>query len=359
MGQMRLLAEHLPKPADTSPLHFARNAKPGDEDAGLLAKEGLLDDEGMPAAQWRAAIENLVAPARQVVAAFGNTASITELHAFQGAASPQKLTGFTPRGESECTLAWPVEPMDLLALATTALGLEANTPDLGAGADLTPRALTAFAALVDAIRESEIEALLAREPNPEDGVDLASVTRAARAGALTTDTRWLSSVVRQMIPVEVEANRKTVEAGLGELVKLDWVAKNAKSGNHAFNPDMDIPRRTLSAPVAFAALSVADWIGNEPRHACVGGLRTIGALWAFEFRSGDTPLIRVGTVRETTFLLALQALLSAPVETPQPKVAEAPPKKDTGYGGGHKFCTQCGAELTPGAKFCMACGAQV
>ncbi len=351
-GQIGLMMPRLPALSEDSPLAGA-TAAPASGDRDVLMQAGLIDSGGALTGHWQAAFRALAAPRRRIAATIGTTDNLGVLHAFQGTDGP--LTGYTPRGGGEHMLAHPLEALDIVALFSSALGLEARTPDPGAGADLTLDAVLALAGLADAVRELEAEALLERTAVSDRGVDLARVLLALREGWLSGDMRWLVPVVRRMIPLEPEIAEGGVRAGLAELARVGWVEGPDDGGRYAFSPVFEPVRRSLCVPVSFGALSIVSGKGPEGVLIHFGAMRTLGALWAFEFAPGTPPLMRVGTTEELPVLLALNNQISQGLEAAS---GEAP-RTAAGDGATRRVCGQCGAPIVEGDRFCTACGGRI
>lgn len=351
-----------PARSDLSPLPNTVDADIVTAGRARLVEAGLLDPGGRVAANWRPAIDALTRPLRRVTFSVGGPNGVSTLRAFQGELSGTDFAVVAARGSVATTLAYPVDAADLALPLFEALGLEGETPDLGIGVDLTAAGFVALMGMVDALREAEAEAMLARDEAPVAGVSPAAIALALKTGWESADFRWLVPMARRLLPMPVEIDKGDIEAGLAELACVGLVRQYDRDGLFYFSADFEVPRRTLSVPFAFGQLALTEANGAGLSQSFVSGLRTLGSLWAFEFVAGTPPLMRVRTLTEEDFLGAIGDLLARP-----PKVATLPasvtPAEPAALAGAamqvHRFCTACGASLPAGAKFCTACGKQV
>ena len=69
--------------------------------------------------------------------------------------------------------------------------------------------------------------------------------------------------------------------------------------------------------------------------------------------------INAGRITAVNFDAANAAALKAPAAAADAAPSSEPPPANAPPAAAKRFCTQCGAELKPGAKFCTNCGAKV
>lgn len=314
------------------------------EDLSLLQSAGLLDGHGHPTGEWADVARALADPRLQMLAVVGGAEGITHLAAYTDPVLAPRLAACGPHGPGECTLAWPVQPDDMLALLTGALGLDAHTADVGIRFELGAEAFLLLAAFLDALREQELDALLRRAQPAPPRAGEAAVTLALRAGLAADDSRWLVPVFKRLLPVPPQADDAAVERGLAELAKASVVARDGRGGDVALLPAFQPVRLRLQAPLAWGTLAAVADTGGLRRWTQLGALRTLGALWGIE---SDKGRVRLATVEEGHLLAGLRAVFDAGFAATAASPATA------------RFCGKCGGPLASGAKFCGRCGARV
>ncbi len=358
------LATLRPEKSELSPLPKSVDASAAASGRARLAETGVLGPGGVLAADWRPAVDALAQPVRRVTLAIGGPDGVSTVHACQGAASGGSFAVYAARSSVATTLAYPVDAADLALPLFEALGLEGNTPDLGIGVDLTLAGFVALMGMVDALREAEAEAMLARDEEPVVGISKAAIALSLKLGWTSGDDRWLVPMARRMLPVPVDIDQRQVEKGLEDLLALDLVRRLDEGRLFNFASNFELPRRTLSAPLAFGLLALNETSGAGISQAFIIGLRTLGALWAVQFVAGMPPLMRIRTLTEADLLGLLSDLIARPPVVEPRSVAQAPnaaaatAPKDSAEPA-HRFCTNCGTPLPEGARFCVGCGKQI
>lgn len=359
-GDLSALKPLLPEPSQLSPLAPLTSADAGRQHADRLAALGVVDGNGRPADFWAPALDALARPLRHVVTGIGRRDGLTTLHAYQGGSTGGSYVAHGLRGSSSHMIAFPLEPADVIVPLFSNLGLEAATPELGVGVDLTLDGAVALAGMVDAVRAAEAEALIARDTGFAGEVGPAEIGLGLSAGWMSQDYRWLAPILRQMIPVEAPIGADAIARGLDELAELGLAARSGDGSSWAFTADFDLPRRTLGAPVSFGVVAVVEARADANAHAYLGALRALGALWAFEFLAGEPDLLRVCTTTEERFLGALRGLIEEPAEAvPEPAARDMEEPAPAAAATRPRFCTQCGARLGENDRFCTSCGAAI
>ena len=362
-AQAGLLVQSSGPRGELCPLPILPQGPRAAADLTVLQNAGLLDRAGTPVGEWRGVADTLAAPDLEILAVAGGMEGVTHLRAFGSPATAAQLVAYGSRGAGECTVAWPVVPDDLLALFTVALGLDANTPDPGVRLELTTEGFLVLAAALDALREVELEALLARDQEVAPLLTPAAIRLALRAGMVSDDSRWLVPIFRRLLPAFPEIDDALVNRGLEDLVGAAILARGEKEGDFALVPAFEPARLRLQAPLAWGTLAAVGLAERQQRHWIqLGALRTLGALWGVEAENGR---VRFVTTDEPRLLAGLRTVLeagrTAAKAVPPPVATRAAEwvATDAAAAAGPRFCSQCGHPLQPGGRFCGGCGAAV
>ena len=349
-AQAWMLLAHAGAHNDLCPLGERPSAPLTTEDLTILQTAGLLDAGGLPVGDWKEAARIVAAPQMEILAITGAADGVTHLRAYASPGATTKLAAVGARGEGEYTMAWPLERDDLLALFLAALGLDVQIADPGVRLDLSADAFLVLGAALDAMREAELDAMLARARATAPALDPAKIGLALRAGMVTDDARWLTPAFRRLLPRPPAGDDATMERGLSDLVSLGLLAPAGDARKFAPAPALEPVRRNLQAPLAWASLTAVAVTREGGRHwSGIGALRTWGALWGVE-TSGDQ--VRFVTTDETRFLEGVRAVLDAASAI----ATHAPPLPQAAAYVAPRYCGKCGARLQAGAKFCGGCG---
>lgn len=357
-AQLDLLVRHGGARGDLCGLPPTGPVPASAEDLLVLQRAGLLDQTGEPTPSWKPLVAALMAPDLRLLATTGSPAGLAHLQAFGAAGLDGRFVSCGERGEAERLLAWPLEVGDVLALFAVSLGLDGRTPDPGLRLELTADGFLALAAVLDALREAELNAMLAHNGPPVPMVSLAAIRVARDAGMISDDARWLVPVFRRMLPKTPDASPAALERGLADLVGAAVVEKGVDAQSWSLVPAFEPAWLRLKAPLAWGTLAAIGLGGGEmvggkaARWNQLGALRTLGGLWGFESAESR---VRFVTVEEPKLLEGFRLLIEA---------ARAPAAKSTAPGvqpmpatAGARFCASCGTPLQPGWKFCGSCGA--
>ena len=308
---------------------------------------------------WEPVACTLLAPKLALVASVGPSEQVVYQHAFAAPATGDHLVGCTrgPGGTFEVvpcltTSAWSQVLWDGLALDSVSAVADATVT-------MSHAALMACCGLVDAIKESRLEALIAREHYPAACATTASIALAAKTCMLTPDARWFSGLVRRLLPDEPGGgDLESTRQGLDELCRLGWVIR-AGDDEWSFAEIMQPHATEWSMATASGHFSLhLDEPGGLSR-LHVGIIRTLSGLWVIECPpNGETVNVgsSTGKALMLTMMKAVKTLLASwpaspvVIATSQPGPAGSPPAR---------HCESCGAAVPDGARFCAGCGKPV
>lgn len=341
-AQLNLFLRNAGAHGPLSPLGDFPASAGSPDDPQLLVEAGLIDAAGAASSGWRTAAETLVRPSARIVVSAGEEAGAHRLQVFSSAESDGKLVALGSAPGERISLAWPLESLDALAPLVAALALDGATFDPGVRLELSPEGFLMLAAALDALRELELEALLARDSAPALLTTASAMKVALKTGMSSDDMRWLTPVFRRLLPRAPEMTPSAIERGLGELVAAS-ILTTADSRSYGLASSFEPVRRLLVTPLGWGAITAA----NEGRSAwgVLGAFRTFHALWGVELLAAK---VRVATIGEAALLQAFEAMVGN---------ATAPALKAQAPSAAHvRYCPHCGAAIQAGWKFCGACG---
>lgn len=343
-----------------SPLTLNTAGKASPEERRALEKAGLLDAAGNVPSPWNGAMDVLAAPGIEILVAAGTRDGLQALHTYGSPSQGMTLTGYTPRGENEHTLAYPLSRTDLLAYLASILGWENKVADLGVALECNATAWVALVGLLDAERELQLDAMLAREPYDAAGVRAERILVNVREGWLVDDFRWLVSMARRMSPSADMPDAESIGEGLKELEGLGWI-EGRPDGRWTIRASMATAAAHLQTPLAFGVLVLQSLMQDQlERSLHVGWIRGLGSLWMVDFRQDNKTQLRVGlrsldgatAARATNEVLEWACARTAAAIQPSPIHAASPKPAP-------RFCSGCGTPLVESARFCAQCGTKI
>ena len=313
-------------------------------------------------------MDTLAAPSIYFVAAAGTRDGVHALHAYGSASIGPRLVAYTPRGDTGHVLAFPVSRDDLTALPAKVLGWQDKVANPGISVECTPLAWIALCGILDAERELQMEALLARQPFDAAGVRLERVSLNVRNGWIEDDSRWLVAVARKMTPETACPEPTAIEKGLTELASLGLVQAGV-DGWRIASSFADAAAH-LQAHLSYGVVVVQTLInGQLERSLHIGWIRSLGSLWMAHYRDNGKGQLSValrtlegGTAAKVTaevLAWAAARITAGTAPADKPAAATPVPPGTAKKGLVARFCSQCGTELPEGARFCGNCGAEV
>lgn len=247
---------------------------------------------------------------------------------------------------------------EILEMLLDGLGIAGEIPNPGFRANLSVPALLALAALIDAMRQAQLRSLLNRNPDPEWMVDFLDVWACLHRGVVEDDFRWLTAIVRNRLPDEVEVTQATLSAGLAELQDAGLAVRQDAAWALA---EANVPVLTeLMAPAGFGSCFACHNGKQGAETVKLVFLRTPAALWALHFGnpSGAVSVFTLTVDGMGSLIAGLAARLTA-LASQDEKAGPLPVPEVSVAGTGKpaaKFCSDCGQAVTPGDRFCAACG---
>jgi hypothetical protein len=293
-AQLQMLLRQAGALGALSPLRDLPAAPPAPDDAATLGEAGMIDQGGAPTAGWMPAAAALAAPALQIILTTGGVAGLSRLQAFASDETNRRLVSFVERGAGEWTVAWPLAEDDIAAVITAHLALDGATNDPEVQLELTPEGFLMLGAVLDALREAELESLLARDRAPAPVLKAAAVRLALRAGLASEDYRWIVPIFRRLLPDVPDMNQDAVDKGLADLVSASIIEVGPER-DYGLVAAFEPVRRLLLAPLAWGTLTTISAAGSPTTWSQLGGMRTFAGLWGIEARKAG---VRLGTLGE-------------------------------------------------------------
>ncbi len=292
----------------------------------------------------------LAAPTLALVASTAAADTVVFVRAYGSPATGKSLVGCTSVAGNTFELVPTLDPHTWPLVLFRGLALETIPDQPAAVAVISRSALLACCALVDALKEARLNALLAREDYPAPAVSTSAVIVAAKASALTADARWFSGLVRRLLPEDPGTiNADIVQDGLKGLESIGWITGSA-SGEWSFSDAMSPAALewSVAAVSGMFSLHLADDEGPHLLH--LGLIRTATSLWTIECSLPDAP-VKFGRTGARELLTLLTKGVNHIIDG-----WEARPVPRQPEGNSPRFCAYCGATLLPGSQFCAGCG---
>ncbi len=278
-----------------------------------------------------------------------------------GTGDSDRLAGFTPDGAGAFNLAETLSPDHVLALLATGLGLEQDIGELPLSAQLEGNALLALAGFADALRQRELEALLARLPKPDSRVTLDEIYLRTLDGMMAGDMRWSAGLLTQLLESVPDVNEDVLAQGMHALQQAGWAQAGA-ANNWSPTDKFALGIAYWQLPLAGARIQLVRLLDGKVETTDMLLLRMLGSLWLCR-REG--PKYAVTSPASARVVVFLHDLLSGFVLLPKPAAPEPvlPPETVAVATATERprprFCRQCGAPLEEDSRFCGACGAKI
>ncbi len=241
--------------------------------------------------------------------------------------------------------AWTDEDA-LLADVRASLQLQVPAPPGRLALELDARSFASLVGAIDALREHELQSLLARLPDRACVLDATAVADALGRSCATGDLRWLAALGQAIAPFDVDTSDRACADGLARLDRLGLLAPRRDGGFEPRPALLELAAR-VGAPVGYAALHVRSCDGSGRAQEHVAALRGLGGLLLLEFAGIGSTEPHV-SVRDATVEEVELALLGCFTGGDHCFTGGDQPRPAT--------CGACGRPLKPAARFCTSCG---
>lgn len=358
------------KTGDLSPLKNTAITQHGDTERTSLTAQGLVDGIGQVEELLAKSMRTLANPGCELVVDVGNSTLFNFMKLYFG--SNQSVVSFTPQDASSYKLVPELQLEDLLVIVLEGLNLDSEILENPLSFDLSQKGLLALAALVDAIRQNQLRALLNRNDNEGIMVDFLDVWACIMHGLLEDDFRWLTAVIRSRLPEEINVEQITLSEGLAEIESAGIAIR--KDSTWSINEDYFKVITELMTPLNFGSISAQALLGSETIKLLL--IRCPAALFAVNFGpNGKASFFTLSIDRLGLILTELMGkLILIGSEAIQPTGVDQVSasaylnenvaiNNGAGYPGQKtlndepvRFCGQCGQPVNAELKYCQSCG---
>ncbi|MDD5392246.1 MAG: zinc ribbon domain-containing protein [Thiothrix sp.] len=315
--------------------------------SAVAAKHAALPD-GLD----KAGLAFLADPQVRIGVTLASPGNVRNLVAY-GAGDSERLVGFTAGGDGSFNLATALSPEHLAALVITGLGLDQDINELHLSAPLSRVGLLALVGFADALRQRDLETLLARLPKPESRVSLEEIYLRTLDGMVSGDVRWSTALVAQLVDGLPDVGEAVLLQGMQELQQASWV--QTVGNNWQPTGSFTVGCAHWQLPLAGASVQLARLMEGEVEVTDFTLFRLLGSVWLWRREGAQHELASISSTRAMAFLDGVLAGFTVlPKPTAPPKAQETPPARPR-----PRFCRQCGKPLLADARFCAACGTPI
>jgi len=379
-------------PARTSP--FAGLSPPAaieQQMVSSLHEKQVLNGNGNVTEAWRGALATLTSPAYRVSLDLGTNDGSFVIDYY---AAKDGMVGYSASGPAEHTITFPCTPAVIMQLLGQWLNWT-DSPRAGRSQlNLRAAELVALAAVVDAVKEERLRALIDRRQADADVLSRDQLVYELEAGS-TADARWFAGILKRHTPPAYHPDPQNLNEGVQALAARGWLRL---VGNRlALEPALTEIASGMANlnPLVRFAIGPAGEAGPE-----LLAMSSLTSFWTLEFLAGEDgrawafaqsldgndiqevfkhlldmlPKAEPAATWSTPVALATsmaRPLLAPPLAPPPapppplpvqtrslapsqtvPKPPPPPPTEPI-----PRLCAKCGKRLTPGRKFCTGCGA--
>ena len=321
---IRILQYFRLTPTDSSPF-FGIRGQTSNQPIDAIRDHGYLSSE------WAKAFRLLCTPTRKVRSLVPGPKD-TAYSVYFG--DHEHLVGCVVY-ESRAKISFFFDDEHVIRHAEGVLGRESQSGADTWSTDLSPTGLIALALTLDAAREALFESLLARRGALDPNVPVSRIETQFEAGMKHEDARWLTTLVRLLMPPMAVMERYRLNEGLMELVSAGLLAN--EGGYVRLN---DALRRLLFdwkyplPAVAHESMTVGN--GRLRRYRYSIAIRGDGSIRLVYFWRDPSDRVRA------TLLCA-----------PGGRYGEILRGM---LGSSRMRCTECGGSLGDNDRFCSQCG---
>ena len=313
-----------------------------------------LDQKLADKAAWTKSMQVLASPLQIVTAAVaGPGGMLTSLYYGSEKEDPGNLVGCWP-DKKGIRISFKWTPWRIVTIAGMALSKPKYDPVPIEPFTLTPAGLTAFAAVIDAVKQSQLSMMATRQAESQESFDAESIVNQASVGFAHSDLRWIVTLLRDFTPSAAPIRLEDLETGFDELIKAGVIEVKEK----AWIPTGWVRQiahqwRTPLPAAAHESVILKNDEVNSIQH--IVAIQGEGPLWLMEYEGimEGSPQIKCRIVEHPEYLQSIVKMLQVS-DIPSSEIP-----RETEITPGLKFCTQCGSTLEQGNEFCTDCGKPV
>ncbi|MRR15541.1 MAG: hypothetical protein EG826_03675 [Deltaproteobacteria bacterium] len=252
----------------------------------------------------------------------------------------------------------PVQETDIATEAALRLMLDIEPSRLDFNAELSEAAFCALLGLIDCWRERTLLSLIDRRPNINGSFTTEEVYAAFRRSIGSSDLRWLTPLVQELYPGNLDVSPSLFNQGILGLAEKFAGAANGVVKLNLLGEELC---SSLSAPLAAVKLSV-HWIKEGTiREENMLGVRGMGIFCVMEIDEQDPAKVTLQNSSAPMIELYVHSRLTKALRVSKDAeakktAAETVSPRTVPSGKTIRFCSQCGQPVKPEHRFCKGCG---
>ncbi|MBN1472165.1 MAG: zinc ribbon domain-containing protein [Syntrophaceae bacterium] len=262
-----------------------------------------------------------------------------------------------------------VQEKEIATEAALRLMLDIPPSRLDFDTELTEESFCALLGLIDGWREKTLSSLIDRKPGGKFSFTVEYLYTAFRRSISSNDFRWLTPLVKELYPGNLEVSSAAFKEGLQNIFPK---FAQADAQEIQLSPVGEELCSMLGAPLAAIKLTVYGIKNGAIFEENIMGLRGMGIYCTVEsageghrkisLKNSSAPMIEfyIHSALKEAFKASTEAEAQRSVKDSAQTVAassESVTARDQELS--KKFCSECGKPLKPGAKFCAGCGAKI
>lgn len=252
-----------------------------------------------------------------------------------------------------------IEEKEMLADASSKLALNMPASPLGITADMSLESFCALLGLVDCWRERALLSLINRKPKTHEPYLLEAVYAAYRRSIGSADLRWLTAIVRDLYPANIDLTPEAFYKGAGSigsgLAELSGNALSVSLHGEEFCASM-------SAPVSALRITTSCMENGAVIENTLIGLRGMALFFTVMTPEDEDGHVQIKESSLPVLELEIHGMLMHALRrnrdshNPQPPADNITPPINPPQKSPLKFCYKCGKPMEPSMRFCPACG---
>ncbi len=252
-----------------------------------------------------------------------------------------------------------IEEQEIVADTASLLALDMSVSPLGIAADICMESFCALLGLVDCWRERALLSLMDRRPKTREPYPLEAVYAAYRRSINSADLRWLTAIVRDLYPANIDLTPEAFYRGaksIGSgLVELHGNALSVSLHGEEFCASM-------SAPLSALRITASRMENGTVIENSLIGLRGMALFFTVRTPENDDGNVQMKESSLPVLELEIHGMLTRAMRRNRDSHASQPPPikiiapSNSPQKTLRKFCSKCGKPMEPAMRFCPACG---
>jgi hypothetical protein len=252
-----------------------------------------------------------------------------------------------------------IEEQEIVADTASILALDMPASPLGIAADICMESFCTLLGLVDCWRERALLSLMDRRPKSREPYPLEAVYAAYRRSINSADLRWLTAIVRDLYPANIDIAPDAFYRGAGSiesgLVELNGNALSVSLQGEEFCASM-------SAPLSALRITASRMENGAVIENSLIGLRGMALFFTVMTPENDGGNVQMKESSLPVLELEIHGMLTHAMRLnrdphdPQPPAIKIISPSNSRPKTLLKFCSKCGKPMQPAMRFCPACG---